>query len=127
MIKMRNWEIETMYVNLSDPTLRESEVLYPVKVLSARHKNLRLIKPYYEDFIKLRDELIMRYGNKDENGNFSVDSSNEPFKQEYNELLNIDHSELDTEIVKIPQSWLYDLKLVPKEFSLLFCMLTTDE
>jgi len=72
-----------------------------------------------EDFNDVRNKLIKKYGEEDEEGNFSIPVDDtekvKDFQTEFNELLNIEFEIEGINKVKFPM----ELKLSPKEMGLM--------
>jgi hypothetical protein len=80
---------------------------------------VKKLTSFGEDFEEVRTKLIKKYGEEDEQGNFSIPVDDtekvKDFQTEFNELLNIEFEIEGINKVKFPM----ELKLSPKEMGLM--------
>ena len=80
---------------------------------------VKKLTSFGEDFEKVRTKLIKKYGEEDEQGNFSIPVDDtekvKDFQTEFNELLNIEFEIEGIIKVKFPM----ELKLSPKEMGMM--------
>tara|TARA_B100001079_G_scaffold206685_1_gene180469 strand:- start:407 stop:853 length:447 start_codon:yes stop_codon:yes gene_type:complete len=80
---------------------------------------VKKLASFGEDFEEVRVKLIKKYGEKDEQGNFSISADDtekvKDFQIKFNELLNIEFEIEGINKVKFPM----ELKLSPKEMGMM--------
>ena len=80
---------------------------------------VKKLTSFGEDFEEVRVKLIKKYGEKDEQGNFSISADDtekvKDFQIKFNELLNIEFEIEGINKVKFPM----ELKLSPKEMGMM--------
>lgn len=83
-------------------------------------KFMKIISSELEDFNKTREKLILKYAEKDGQGQLIINDGNvkieekeiNNFQKEVNELLTL---EIELACDKIPIDWLSNLKITPRE------------
>ena len=93
---MTNAEVMNCYEALKG--ISNSDVIFPVRFLFIRQKNMRILEPIASDFTTLKDELIKKYGTSDEDGQIRVETTNSEFMKEFNDLLEIEN---EVELAKV--------------------------
>lgn len=87
---LTNNEILDNYIRLKE--FKEKEVSLPVKLSYALSRNQKLLEGYVVDIEKVRIELIQKYGNVTNDGEYKIDKENiEHFSKELKELLDIEN------------------------------------
>ena len=80
---------------------------------------VKKLTSFGEDFEEVRTKLIKKYGEEDEQGNFSISAKDtekvKDFQTEFNELMNIEFEIEGINKVKFPM----ELKLSPKEMGMM--------
>ena len=80
---------------------------------------VKKLASFGEDFEEVRTKLIKKYGEEDEQGNFSISAKDtekvKDFQTEFNELMNIEFEIEGINKVKFPM----ELKLSPKEMGMM--------
>lgn len=116
-IIVKNIEMFNIYTKLM--RFGAGTTAYPIVVSVAKTKNLRILRPYVEDFLKLRNEIIDKYNEK-----LSLDTENRETEmkkiceEEIIELGNIEFPEVEQLLSRIDLTVLPQ-DIPPSEYSLL--------
>lgn len=114
---MKNIEMFNIYTKLM--RFGVCTTAYPIVVSAAKTKNLRILRPYVEDFLKLRNEIIDKYNEK-----LSLDTENRETEmekiceKEIIELGNVEFPEVEQLLSRIDLTVLPQ-DIPPSEYSLL--------
>lgn len=87
----------------------------------AIYRNIRILNTETEEFFKMKDTIVRKYGKEDENGNISILETDENYRicaKEIEDLLGID---LDIDIFKIKKEdfSIYCPSLTTRDYMLL--------
>ena len=105
-MKMTNMEMEQHIAEINSIINKEKKI--PGEVIYHAIRNKNRMESEIREYIDFRDKLIKTLGEKNESGNYQIDSHCEKFEEFQQEIEKIAVVEVDVEITKIPISKLCD-------------------
>ena len=73
------------------------------KLSYAIHKTKRKMMAEFEDFESVRNQLILKYGTEDENGNYTIQQGTDAYKKYLDEIIPVSQDVVDIDVYQITQ------------------------
>lgn len=89
------------HVNELTQLFQNKEIKYPAAALINGNRNRRVLLDEIEDYLEKRNELIEKYGTKEESGNISITPYSDNWKEFAEEMKPFDMTEIEAEITMI--------------------------
>lgn len=107
---MKNIDIVQMYNTLESVKKKK----LPISILYILSRNMKQLKEVSEDFESARQELLNKYGEKDETGNLAIKNNRISIPKEVeenflNELKELEDVDISISLQKIPMSSIFAL------------------
>lgn len=89
-------------------------------------RNIRKIIDECQDFLKIKDELVHKYGTEDENGNIVIKQNTEEYENFIEELQVYSDIQCDVDIFKVNEEELWNSALNANEMLSIEFMIDTE-
>lgn len=99
----------------------------PAKASYRLGRNLNKINSELENFAKVRNELIKKYGKEDKEGGIAIKPNTEAFKKYAAEIEPVMEEEVELELMQVSVDMLGDVKLKPVDMATLIDFVIIEE
>ena len=90
-------------------------------------KNMRKIANECQDFIKIKDDLVRKYGTQTEDGSFVIQQNSESYSKFMDELKVYTDLQCDVDIYSVDEEYLCESNLNADEMLMIEFMVKTEE
>ena len=90
-------------------------------------RNVRKIADECQDFIKIKDDLVRKYGTKTEDGNFVIRQNDDSYSKFMDELKVYTDLQCDVDIYSVDEKELWESALNADEMLMIEFMVKTEE